>query len=275
MPTTPPDHAAFLAQHLPAQREPLACHATDGGYVWLRRTAAPAHPLQRGGLALAARLSHTPALRPSVPADGAAALDGLRTLAAHGLRVPDVLAQDGAGFLLRDPDGGARPCMTLDAALHAAAAEGAGPALALWRQGLALMDHAHAAGLSLGGAFAGDLLVCADGALACTRAEAIAAPLPAPELRQVRDALAYLWSTAAPLHQAGLREAARPVWREWVASPVRGEPFRGALAQHLSRLSWLRYLPPDSRWGSAIYQMRAAYEQAMAPRYGEAPADPS
>jgi len=53
---------------------------------------------------------------------------------------------------------------------------------------------------------------------------------------------------------------------------VRGHAFRTALTQHLSRLSWLRYLPPDSRWGSATYQMRAAYEQATRPRYGEAPA---
>jgi len=271
-----PDYTAFLAQHLPAQHARLACHALDGGHVWLWRASASRHPMQRRSLALVAGLSRAPALRPLPAVDAAAQRRGLRILQDHGLRAPQVLASHGDGLLLRAPGGGARLPATLDAALQAAAGEDAGALLALWQQGLAVLDAAHAAGLGLGGALACGLLVGADGQLACTDVDPAPAAAPAPELRQVRDALGYLWSTAGCLHQAGLREAARPLWSAWVARPVRGDAFRAALAQHLARLSWLRYLPPDSRWGSGIYQMRAAYDQAVTPRYGEDPApDPS
>lgn len=267
-----PDYAAFLAQHLPAQTAQLACYALGDSHVWLWRAGALGHPVQRRLLALVARLSHTPALRLPPAADVATQRQGLQALDAHGLRAAQVLASHDGGLLLRDPGSGSCTPATLEAALHTAGSDSADALLALWRQGLALIDAAHAAGLSLRGALASDLRVCADQGLACTGVDGAGAnPLPI-ELRQVRDALGYLWSTAGCLHLAGQREAARPLWDAWVTSPVRGDAFRATLAQHLSRLSWLRYLPPDSRWGSATYQMRAAYEQATRPRYGETPA---
>lgn len=260
-----PDHAAFLAQHLPTQRQHLACHELGGQQVWLWRTAPSSHRL----LALVARLSHTPALRPLPSAKRTADLAAeLAQLSAHGLRTPHVLAHGAAGLLMQVPGDTGHGAITLEAALHAAALEGADAVLALWQRGLALMDAVHASGLSLGGAPTDTLLVDENEPLICAGLDASAPEALTPELRQVRDALAYLWATAGHLHQAGLRDRARPLWRDWVARPVRGDAFRAALARHLARLSWLRYLPPDSRWGSATYQMRAAYELATTPRYG-------
>lgn len=261
------DDDAFLAQHLSAQRERLACHGADGEALWLWHIdAAPRH---RNALTLVARLSGTPALRPPAviaPADAIVALQAAwRTLAEHGIRVPRVAAQAATALLLRGPEG--QPFTGATLASDLAAAHG-GELPVLWQQGLALLDGVHAAGLSLGGAFADQLPRCADSRLGVL---VVHADVP-PELAQVRDALGYLWSTASHLHLGGQREAARALWQAWVAQPLRGDAFRTLLARHLAALSWLRYLPPDSRWGSAIYQMRAAYEQAVKPRYGEAPA---
>ena len=265
MPITPPDYDAFLARHLRAQSQRLACHELEGRQVWLWRAAPSSHR----ALALVARLSHTPALRPLAPTRAPADLAAeLQQLQAQGVRTPRVLACHASGLLMRMPGDITPNATTLDAALHAAALEGADRVLALWQRGLALMGRVHASGLSLGGTPASTLLADAQEPLICAGLDASASEALAPELRQVRDALAYLWATAGHLHQAGLRETARPLWRDWVAHPARGDAFRGALAQHLSRLSWLRYLPPDSRWGTSIYQMRAAYELATTPRYG-------
>lgn len=265
------DDDAFLAQHLSAQRERLACHRADGEALWLWRIdAAPRH---RRALALVARLSGTPALRPPAVIAPAAAVTALQaawlTLAEHGIRVPRVAAQSATALLLRGPAG--EPFTGATLASDLAAAHG-GELPVLWQQGLALLDGVHAAGLSLGGAFADQLPRCADARLACIGAAAAGGAGEPPELGQVRDALGYLWSTASHLHLGGQREAARALWQAWVAQPLRGDAFRALLARHLAALSWLRYLPPDSRWGSTIYQMRAAYEQAVKPRYGESPA---
>lgn len=269
MPDPTPDYHAFLAQHLPGQREPLASHLLPGGRVWLRRCSPPAHPLRTRLLALVARLSNCPALQPQPGADAAAEIRQLEVLIAHGLCVPTLLASNAQGWLMADPQGSDGASTPLDAALHHAADHSGGAALALWRQGLALLDALHAAGLSLGGALASDLLLRTDGLPACTHIDTGATRALSPELCQVRDALAWLWSTAGILHQAGLREAARAPWNAWVANPVRGDAFRAALARHLARLSWLRYLPPDTRWGRNLYRMRAAYELAVPPRYGD------
>lgn len=264
------DDDAFLAQHLNVQHERLACHRADGEALWLWR--ADALPRHRRMLALVARLSGTPALRPPAAIAPATALAALqapwRTLAERGVCVPRVAAQTETALLLRGPEG--QPFTGTTLASELAAAHG-GELLEFWQQGLALLDGVHAAGLSLGGAFADQLPRCADGRLACIGGPAAGGAGEPPERGQVRDALGYLWSTAGHLHLGGQREAARALWRTWVARPVRGDAFRALLSRHLAALSWLRYLPPDSRWGNAIYQMRAAYEQAVQPRYGEVP----
>lgn len=270
MPDLPTDYASFLARQRAVQHTPLAAHLLNGQTFWLRRANTFTHPVRGGLLALAARLSRTPALRPLPPAPMAREVEQLREFSRYDIPVPEIVASDEGGFLLRDPNDEAQTCLPLSEALLQVS--GADATLGLWLQGLALLDTLHAAGLSLGGALAGDLLVCSNGTLACTHLDASALRTLSAELCQVRDALGWLWSTAGLLHQAGLREAARPLWNAWVARPVRSDAFRSALAQHLLRLSWLRYLPPDSRWGSAIYQMRAGYELAVRPRYGDATA---
>lgn len=266
-----PDYAAFLAQHLPTQSGRLARYAMDdGSCVWLRRPWATPHPVQGTLWGWATRLARTPALRPLIPLEGSAAIareaQRLAQFAAQGLRVPAVLAHSEAGLLVSHIGHGTVATDSLFKEMEAAASDPAAM-LALWQQGLALMDRVHAAGMFLGSAFARHMVRGPDGALACVDlSEDSGAQLP-PHLCQVRDALSYLYDTAMLVHAAGAREAARPLWQAWTAQTLRGEAFRDALKEHLARLSWLRYLPPDARWGHAAWQLRAAYEQATRLRY--------
>ncbi|QEA13104.1 hypothetical protein [Comamonas flocculans] len=259
------DPAAFLARQLPAQQLPLARYRLgEECTVWLRRARPGAHPLQRRLWALAARLSRVPALRP-LPMAGAAACAAaqaarLREFAGQGLPVAQVLAQQGDGLLLGDAG-------TTSLAQELAQAPHAEALLTLWQQGLALIDGVHAHGLSLGSALPQHMVRGPEGALTLVYLPPDpAALLPAP-LCQVRDALSYLYASAMLLHAGGAREAARPLWQAWLDGPARAPGFRQALQAQLTRLSWLRYLPPDARWGHAAWQLRAAYEQAVSLQY--------
>lgn len=265
------DHAAFLMQQLPRQRTRLAHYEYGGETVWLKRASPPRSGGRRRLLATVARLAHLPALRPLPRTDGAAAIATeaarLHSFTTHGLRVPQVLAECADGLLMHDLGEPTQPAAPLVNEIEAAIAAGSRPVLALWQQGLALLDAVHAQGLCLSHASAHHMVRCPDGTLACVDLDDDpAAHLPLPTC-QVRDALAYLHSTAWLLHAAGARELAREPWNVWLQNPVRSATFRETLATTAAGLTWLRYLPPDDRWGHEAYRLRAMYEQLVALRY--------
>ena len=130
----------------------------------------------------------------------------------------------------------------------------------LWRLGLQTLDAVHGHQQCLSQAFARNMVRCPDGAIACIDFEDD--PLSALPLAlcQLRDALAYAHSTALALRQAGAQQEARALWNDWLTQPLRGADFQAALQGTLTRLTWLRHLPQDRRWGRDAQRLRAAHD---------------
>lgn len=268
-PTTVPDYALFLAQQLPLQQANIAPYHLAGEQLWIKR-AGPRHGMAPyRALGALARVLRLPVLRPVPNLGGTAAIAievrRLRQLHDAGLRVPTVLAACEQGFAMRHlaPDGQGAP--TLADVIEQAIGEGAQAVLAQWQRGLQLLDAVHGRGQCLSQAFARNMVCCPDGMLACIDFEddpAAALPLA---LCQLRDALAYVHSTALYLHEAQAFAGARALWRQWLAQPLRGPDFDAALAQTLTRLRWLRHLPADRRWGRDTQRLRAAHDLLLGP----------
>ena len=261
-PRTAPDYAAFLAQQTPRQQPLVARHAIAGETVWLKRAGRRHGMAGYRALGLLAAFTGLPVLRPVPNRGGRAAiateLARIRALAAQGIRVPEVLADSSDAFLMRDLGAPGQPACSLGDAIDAATQPS--EALALWQRGLDPLDAVHARGQCLSQAFARNLVLCPDGAIACIDFEddpAAALPLA---LCQLRDALCYVHSTALALQQAGAQAQARALWRQWLAAPGRAGDFHTALQATLSRLGWLRRLPADRRWGRDAQRLRAAHD---------------
>ena len=261
-PATSP--AAFLARQLPLQPKPIAHYLLGGEQVWLKRAGAGNSPWRYRLMSVAAALLRLPVLRPVPNPGGQAAVAievrRLRDLAAHGLRVPEVLACEPGGFLMRHLAAPGQDAPSLGNEIRAAVAQGAPAVLPLWTLGLATLGRVHAQGLCLSQAFARNMVRCPDGVVACVDFEddpAAALPLP---VCQVRDALCYLHSTAIYLVNAQAQDGARAAWSEWLARPERGADFLAELRRTVRRLGWLRHLPQDRRWGRDAQRLRAAYE---------------
>ncbi|MBS0506109.1 MAG: hypothetical protein JSR53_01870 [Proteobacteria bacterium] len=262
------DYTRFLQQQWPRQQPLVARYQLQGEQVWLKR-AGPRHGMWRyrllGAAAGALRL---PVLRPVPNLGGRAAiateLARLRTLGALGLRVPQVLAACADAFLMRDLGAPGRPTPSLGDEIEGAVGAGPGAVLALWRLGLQTLDAVHGQQQCLSQAFARNMVRCADGVIACIDFEddpSSALPLV---LCQLRDALAYVHSTALALLQAGAQQQARDIWGAWLAQPLRGADFQAALQATLGRLAWLRHLPQDRRWGRDAQRLRAAHDLLVA-----------
>lgn len=265
------DYATFLAQQAPLQSVPLAVHELQGEHVWLRHGAHEHRGMRHRLLSLIARAARLPMLRPSPQADARTTIAGelarLQTFSTYGIRVPHVLASGDDAFLMSDLRGSLPGAPSLQQEVEAAIPAGSDAVLTLWQQGLQALDAVHAQGLCVGRAFAQAMVRCPDGVIGFTDLHDDPAARLALAQGQARDALAYLFSTAGLLHMAGAREPARALWAQWLAQPVRGDAFRAAVQQAVTRLTWLRYLPPDQRWGHAAWQLRAAYEQATKLQY--------
>lgn len=255
--------SAFLRTHLARQAEPVARHDWCGVPVWVKR-AGPRHGMGRyrvlGALAWTLRL---PVLRPVLNLGGPQAIATevrrLRELAARGLRVPEVLAEQPEGFMMRHlgAPGESTPSLTdeIDVALRAGEA-----ALVLrhWRDGLRALAHAHAAGACLSQAFARNLVRCPDGVVGYIDFEDDPATVLPLAVCQARDALCYAHSTALALREAGVLDAARADWAAWRAE--RPAAVQAALRDAADRLRWMRRLPEDRRLGRDLQRARAAYD---------------
>ena len=259
------DYTRFLQQQWPRQQPLVAAYTLEGdGRVWLKR-AGPRHGMWRYRLlGTAARLLGLPVLQPVPNRGGREAIRTellrLRSLSAQGLRVPEVLAACDDAFLMRDLGAPGQATPSLGDEIEAAATAGPAAALALWQLGLQTLDAVHGRGLCLSQAFARNMVRCPDGQIACIDFEDDPSSAMPLHLCQLRDALAYVHSTALALLQAGAQHDARAAWDDWLARPQRGADFHAALGLTLSRLAWLCHLPQDRRWGRDAQRMRAAYD---------------
>ena len=260
--TSPPDYAAFLRDQYALQTPNVASYRLGSEQVWLKK-AGPRHSMARYRvLGLLAWLTRLQVLRPVPNLGGSTAIATearrLHSLAALGLRVPEVLAQQPEGLLLRHLGRPGEATPSFDGEMQAASAAGPQAVLARWQEGLAALQAVHARGACLSQAFARNLVRCPDGVLGFIDFEDDPlASLPLA-LCQARDALCYVHSTALYLREAGALPEARAVWAHWLADQPAA--LSALLATMAQRLAWLRHLPQDRRWGRDLQRARAAYD---------------
>ena len=257
-----PDYAAFLQHQLPRQQHSVASYPLEGEQVWLKK-AGPRHGMGRyrlmGALATAARL---PVLRPVPNLGGSAAIateaQRLRDLAARGLRVPDVLAVQSGGLLLRHLGQPGQPAPSLAEEIETAMSAGPAAQEALWWQGLQAIGQVHASGTSLSQAFARNLVRCPDGVVGYIDFEDDPASVLPLAHCQARDALCYVHSTALYLDQGGALAGARALWADWLATC--SVEVRSTLSDSVERMAWVRHLPASRRLGRDLQRVRAAHD---------------
>ena len=260
--TSPPDYAAFLRDQYALQAPNVASYRLGSEQVWLKK-AGPRHSMARYRvLGLLAWLTRLQVLRPVPNLGGSTAIATearrLHSLAALGLRVPEVLAQQPEGLLLRHLGRPGEATPSFDGEMQAASAAGPQAVLARWQEGLAALQAVHARGACLSQAFARNLVRCPDGVLGFIDFEDDPlASLPLA-LCQARDALCYVHSTALYLREAGALPEARAIWAHWLAEQPAA--LGALLATTAQRLAWLRHLPQDRRWGRDLQRARAAYD---------------
>jgi len=260
--TSPPDYAAFLRDQYALQTPNVASYRLGSEQVWLKK-AGPRHSMARYRvLGLLAWLTRLQVLRPVPNLGGSTAIATearrLHSLAALGLRVPEVLAQQPEGLLLRHLGRPGEATPSFDGEMQAASAAGPQAVLARWQEGLAALQAVHARGACLSQAFARNLVRCPDGVLGFIDFEDDPlASLPLA-LCQARDALCYVHSTALYLREAGALPEARAIWAHWLAEQPAA--LGALLVTTAQRLAWLRHLPQDRRWGRDLQRARAAYD---------------
>ncbi len=258
--TSPPDYAVFLRTQCALQAPNVASYRLGPEQVWLKK-ADPRHGLARYRvLGLLAWLTRLQVLRPVPNLGGAAAIATearrLQSLATLGLRVPEVLAQQPEGLLLRHLGRPGEATPSFDGEMQAASAAGPQAVLARWQEGLAALQAVHARGACLSQAFARNLVRCPDGVLGFIDFEDDPlASLPLA-LCQARDALCFVHSTALYLREAGALPQARALWAHWLDQQPAA--LGALLTTTATRLSWLRHLPQDRRWGRDLQRARAA-----------------
>ncbi len=257
-----PVYSQFLLRQMDQQPGNVVSYPLNGEQVWLKK-AGPRHGLWGyrvlGALARALRL---PVLRPvpNLGGEQAIAIEArrLRDLAARGLRVPAVLAQQPGGLLLAHLGRAGRPTPSLGDEIENALPQGPQAVLALWQEGLQALSYVHATGTSLSQAFARNLVRCPDGTVGYIDFEDDpVAVLPLAHC-QARDALCFVHSTALALVQAGALAPAQAAWQQWLAQCSPG--VRRTLVDTAARLGWLRHLPASRRLGRDLQRARAAHD---------------
>jgi hypothetical protein len=271
-PSAPGAYAEFLREALPRQERNVASHQLGAERVWLKKAGARHGKLRYHLLAAIAGTLRLEVLKPVPNPGGEAAIAiearRLRDLAAAGLRVPAVLAQQPDGLLISDlgQGEGSHATVVLQERLDEAAAAGPAALLAVWRQGLAAIAAVHAVGQYLSQAFDRNLVQCPDGVIGYIDFEDDpGATLPLAEC-QARDWLSYLHSTAM-LVDAAAPQAAGAHWHGMLAEA--SAEVRERLATATRRMQWLRHLPAGRRWGRDTQRVRAV-ARLLARWYGAA-----
>jgi hypothetical protein len=202
-PPAPGDYAEFLRITLPQQKKNVASHRFGSERVWLKK-AGPRHG--KWGyrvMAAVARMARLDIIKPVPNPGGEAAIATearrLKQLAAAGLRVPVVLAQQPDGLLISDLGESGRATVVLQERLDQAAAAGPAALLSVWREGLAAIAAVHVCGQHLSQAFDRNLVQCPDGVIGYIDFEDDPAEVMTLAECQARDWLSYLHSTAMML----------------------------------------------------------------------------
>jgi hypothetical protein len=201
-------------------------------------------------LGLLAWLTRLQVLRPVPNLGGSTAIATearrLHSLAALGLRVPEVLAQQPEGLLLRHLGRPGEATLSFDGEMQAASAAGPQATLALWQEGLAALQAVHARGACLSQAFARNLVRCPDGVgLYRLRRRPPGQPAAGAVPGARRTVLCAFHGTVSARGR-GMPEA-RAIWAHWLAEQPAA--LGALLATTAQRLAWLRHLPQDRRWG--------------------------
>lgn len=257
-----PVYSQFLLRQMDQQQGNVASYPLNGEQVWLKK-AGPRHGLWGYRvLGALARALHLPVLRPvpNLGGEQAIAIEArrLRDLAARGLRVPAVLAQQPGGLLLAHLGRTGQPTPSLGDEIENALPQGPEAVLALWQEGLQALSYVHATGTSLSQAFARNLVRCPDGTVGYIDFEDDpVAVLPLAHC-QARDALCFVHSTALALVQAGALAPAQAAWQQWLVQCSPG--VRRTLVDTAARLGWLRHLPASRRLGRDLQRARAAHD---------------
>lgn len=254
----PGDYAEFLRATLPRQEKNVASHRFGTERVWLKK-AGPRHG--KWGyrvMAAVARMVRLDIIKPVPNPGGEAAIATearrLRALAAAGLRVPAVLAQQADGLLISDLGESGRATVVLQERLEQAAAAGPAALLAVWREGLAAIATVHAHGQHLSQAFDRNLVQCPDGVIGYIDFEDDPAEVMTLAECQARDWLSYLHSTAMML-EAAAPNAAGQHWHAALAEV--DEEVRARIALAARRMRWAQRLPASRRWGRDTQRVRA------------------
>lgn len=254
----PGDYAEFLRVTLPRQEKNVASHRFGSERVWLKK-AGPRHG--KWGyrvMAAVARMVRLDIIKPVPNPGGEAAIATearrLKQLAAAGLRVPVVLAQQPDGLLISDLGESGRATVVLQERLDQAAAAGPAALLAVWREGLAAIAAVHVRGQHLSQAFDRNLVQCPDGTIGYIDFEDDPAEVMTLAECQARDWLSYLHSTAMML-EAAAPQAAGQHWHAALAG-VNNE-VRERIANAARRMKWAQKLPASRRWGRDTQRVRA------------------
>ena len=255
----PGDYAELLRSMLPRQDQTVAGHRFGAERVWLKK-AGPRHGKWRYRLlGLIARVLRLDVLTPVPNPGGEAAIvieaRRLRQLAAAGLRVPTVLAQQSDGFLMSDLGLSRTTVPVLRERLEHAATIGPTAFLTVWREGLDAIANVHARGLYLSQAFDRNLVQCPDGVIGYIDFEDDPGETLGLAECQVRDWLSYVHSTAM-LVRAASPQAAGELWHAVQADA--SDLVRERIAHAARRMRWLRHLPEGRRWGRDTQRVRAS-----------------
>jgi hypothetical protein len=243
---------------LPKQEKNVASHRLGSERVWLKK-AGPRHG--KWGyrvMAAVARMARLDIIKPVPNPGGEAAIATearrLKALAAAGLRVPAVLAQQANGLLISDLGESGRATIVLQERLDQAATAGPAALLAVWREGLAAIAAVHVRGQHLSQAFDRNLVQCPDGVIGYIDFEDDPAEVMTLAECQARDWLSYLHSTAMML-EAAAPQAAGQHWHAALAAV--NEEVRERIANAARRMKWARKLPASRRWGRDTQRVRA------------------
>jgi hypothetical protein len=257
-PPAPGDYAEFLRTTLPKQEKNVASHRLGSERVWLKK-AGPRHG--KWGyrvMAAVARMVRLDIIKPVPNPGGEAAIATearrLKALAAAGLRVPAVLAQQADGLLISDLGESGRATIVLQERLDQAATAGPAALLAVWREGLAAIAAVHVRGQHLSQAFDRNLVQCPDGVIGYIDFEDDPAEVMTLAECQARDWLSYLHSTAMML-EAAAPQAAGLHWHAALAEV--NDEVRERIANAARRMKWARKLPASRRWGRDTQRVRA------------------
>lgn len=254
----PGDYAEFLRVTLPRQEKNVASHRFGSERVWLKK-AGPRHG--KWGyrvMAAVARMVRLDIIKPVPNPGGEAAIATearrLKQLAAAGLRVPTVLAQQPDGLLISDLGESGRATVVLQERIDQAAAAGPAALLTVWREGLTAIAAVHLCGQHLSQAFDRNLVQCPDGVIGYIDFEDDPAEVMTLAECQARDWLSYLHSTAMML-EAAAPQAAGQHWHAALSGV--SDEVRERIENAARRMKWAQKLPASRRWGRDTQRVRA------------------